>query len=211
MIEYNTIREKLTLKEYGRNVQDLVAYLAKIEDKKERSKKATTLIGLMKQINPATQNTPEVEQKLWDDLHIISDFTVDIDSPFPTPSREILEKKPSKMPYTPNEVTFKHFGKNIELLVNKAITLEDPEEQEAAIVHIGKLMKTFVHYYNRDIIDDEAVYKNIRRLSKDKLSIDLEKVKEGNLFEPLRKERRNDRNSADRNRTKRITNYKRKR
>ncbi|MEO9964639.1 MAG: DUF4290 domain-containing protein [Reichenbachiella sp.] len=222
MIEYNTIREHVTLKEYGRNVQDLVAHLAAIEDKEERSKKAATLVELMKQINPAMQNTPEVEQKLWDDLHIISNFTVDIDGPFPTPSREILEKKPEKMAYLTNEITFRHFGRNIELLVDKAITLTDPEEQEAAIIHIGKLMKTFIYSYNRDNIEDDVVYKNIRRLSKDKLDIDMEKVKAGNLFEPIRKERRNDRDNTsgggdhrnDRNRNnrnKRNPNHKRRR
>ncbi|MEO9806576.1 MAG: DUF4290 domain-containing protein [Reichenbachiella sp.] len=220
MIEYNTIRERVTLKEYGRNVQDLVAHLATIEDKEERSKKAATLVELMKQINPAMQNTPEVEQKLWDDLHIISKFTVEIDGPFPTPSIEILEKKPEKMSYLTNEITFRHFGRNIELLVDKAITLEDPEEQEAAIIHVGKLMKTFIYSYNRDNIEDDVVYLNIRKLSKNKLDIDMEKVKAGNLFEPIRKERRSDRdnsgdrserNDRNRNRNKRNSNHKRRR
>lgn len=212
MIEYNTIREDVTLKEYGRNIQDLVAHLNTIEDKEERSKKAATLVELMKQINPAMQNTPEVEQKLWDDLHIISGFTVDIDGPFPTPNKEILEKKPEKMGYSGNDITFRHFGKNIELLVDKAITLEDAEEQEAAIIHIGKLMKTFIYSYNRDTIEDDVVYKNIRKLSNNKLDIDLEKVKAGNLFEPVKKERRNDRDNNDRNRrNKRNSNHKRRR
>ncbi|MEP2024870.1 MAG: DUF4290 domain-containing protein [Reichenbachiella sp.] len=217
MIKYNTVREDVTLKEYGRNVQDLVAHLNTIEDKEERSKKAATMVELMKQINPAMQNTPEVEQKLWDDLHIISNFTIDIDGPFPTPSKEILEKKPEKLGYSNNEITFRHFGKNIELLVDKAITLEDAEEQEAAIIHIGKLMKTFIYSYNRDSIEDDVVYKNIRKLSKNQLDIDMEKVKAGNLFEPIRKERRNDRDNNDRNdrnrnnRNKRNSNHKRRR
>lgn len=220
MIEYNTIRTGVTLKEYGRNVQDLVAHLNTIEDKEERSKKAATLVELMKQINPAMQNTPEVEQKLWDDLHIISDFKVDIDGPFPTPNREILEKKPEKMVYSTNDITFRHFGRNIELLVDKAITLEDAEEQEAAIIHIGKLMKTFIYSYNRDNIEDEVIYKNIRKLSNNKLDIDMEKVTAGNLFEPIRKERRNDRDNNDRtdrndrnrnSKNKRTPNHKRRR
>lgn len=211
MIEYNTIREKLTLKEYGRNVQDLVAHLSTIEDKKERSEKAAVMVELMKQINPAMQNTPEVEQKLWDDLHIISNFTIDIDGPYPTPNKEILEKKPEKMHYMTNEITFRHFGRNIELLVDKAITLEDKEEQEAAIIHIGKLMKTFIYSYNRDNIEDDVIYLNIRKLSNNKLDIDMEKVKEGNLFEPIRKEKRNDRDGGgDRNRNRK-RNHKRRR
>lgn len=189
---YNTVKEKLVLKEYGRNVQNLVKYLNSIEDKEERGKKAATLTEIMKQINSNIKDTPEVEQKLWDDIHIISDFELDVEGTFPKPDKEVVYKKPQKVEYNTNEITFKHFGRNIELFVDKACTLEDPEEREAAIIHIGKLMKTFFYSYNRDVIDDKVVYQNIRRLSNNKLEIDLEKVKEANLFEPQRKERRSE-------------------
>lgn len=151
------------------------------------------MVDLMKQINPTAKETTESNQKFWDDLHIISGFKLDIEGPFPTPEKETLEKKPDRVPYSANDITFKHFGKNIELLVDKAITLEDPEEQEAAIIHIGKLMKTFFYSYNQDVMEDNVVYTNIRRLSKNQLDIDMDKVKEGDLFEPQKKERRNNR------------------
>ncbi|MGL1886065.1 MAG: DUF4290 domain-containing protein [Reichenbachiella sp.] len=188
MHDYNTIQGDIVLKEYGRNVQKLIEHIKTIEDKDERNAKAKTLVELMRQINPAVKDAPEVAQKLWDDLHIISDFTLEIEGPYPTPEKEVLNKKPQRVPYSDNKITFKHFGKNIELLINKAITLEDPEEQEAAIIHIGKLMKTFYYSYNSDIMEDQVVYKNIRKLSKDQLDVDMEKIKAGNLFEPIRKE-----------------------
>lgn len=198
MNDYNTIKERLILKEYGRNIQMLVQYLEKIEDKEERNKKAETLTHLMKQINPDIKDTPEVEQKLWDDIHIISDFELDIDGPFPKPERDVLYKKPRRVEYNTNNITFKHFGQNIELLVEKATTLEDPEEQEAAIIHIGKLMKTFFYSYNKDVIDNTVVYKNIRKLSKNKLDIDMAKVDEHNLFEPQKRDNRRDNESRPR-------------
>lgn len=220
MHDYNTIQDKLILKEYGRNVQMLVQHLNTIEDKEERDKKATTLVELMRQLNPAIKDTPEIAQKIWDDIHIISDFSLEVESPFPTPDRELIEKKPDKVPYVSNEIVFKHFGRNIELLVDKAITLEDAEEQEAAIIHIGKLMKTFFSSYNKDVMEDDVVYANIRRLSKNRLDIDMAKVKEGNLFEPQRRERRNDRydrsgdnrNNRNKNNNRRggSNNYKRR-
>ncbi|MFY0628078.1 MAG: DUF4290 domain-containing protein [Reichenbachiella sp.] len=210
MHDYNTILDKLILKEYGRNVQMLVSHLNTIEDKAERDKKAVTLVELMRQLNPAIKDTPEIAQKIWDDIHIISDFKIDVESPFPKPDRELIEKKPEKVPYSSNEIVFKHFGRNIELLVDKAITLEDPEEQEAAIIHIGKLMKTFFSSYNKDVMEDDVVYKNIRRLSKNQLDIDMSKVKEGNLFEPQRRERRKDYHNGDRNNNNRNKNNNRR-
>lgn len=217
MYDYNTIQEKITLREYGRNVQMLVEYLKTVEDPADRSKKAETLVELMRQLNPAIKDTPEIAQKIWDDLHIISEFQLEIEGPFPKPDKELIEKKPDKVEYSTNNIVFKHFGRNIELLVDKAITMEDPEEQEAAIIHIGKLMKTFFSSYNKDTMDDGVVYANIRQLSKNQLDIDMTKVKEGDLFEPQRKERRNDRGGdrgGDRNRNKgggrRNNNFKRK-
>jgi len=199
MHSYNTLESHVVLKEYGRNVQKLVEHLKTVEDREERNKKAATLVDLMRQINPSVKETNEVTQKLWDDLYIISRFDLDIDGPFPKPEKEVLYKKPDRVPYSTNSITFKHFGLNIELLVNKAITLEDPEEQEAAIIHIGKLMKTFFYSYNKDIMEDDVVYTNIRRLSKNKLTIDMEKVKEGNLFEPQKRESRGSRQNGPSN------------
>jgi hypothetical protein len=190
---YNTVKERLILKEYGRNVQQLVQHIEKIEDKDERNQKAETLTQLMRQINPTIKDTPEVEQKLWDDIHIISDFVLEIDGPFPKPEREVLHKKPNRVAYNTNKITFKHFGRNIELLVAKAITLEEPKEREAAVIHIGKLMKTFFAAYNKDVMDNSIVYKNIRKLSNNELDIDMDKVNEHNLFEPQKRDSRFDR------------------
>ena len=190
MNDYNTVKERLILKEYGRNIQMLVQHLQKIEDQEERNSKAETLTQLMRQLNPDIKDTPEIEHKLWDDIHIISEFELDVAAPFPKPEADVLSKKPQIVPYNTNDITFKHFGKNIELLVEKAITLEDPEEKEAAVIHIGKLMKTFFYSYNKDVIDNMVVYKNIRKLSKNQLDIDMDKVIEGNLFEPQRREGR---------------------
>ncbi|WP_109832324.1 DUF4290 domain-containing protein [Reichenbachiella versicolor] len=191
MHDYNTVRDNLTLREYGRNIQKLVQYLKTIEDPTERNKKAEVMTELMRQINPSIKDTPEIAQKLWDDMHIIADFELEVEGSFPKPDKEVIFKKPERVPYSNNEIVFKHFGRNIELLVDKAITLEDPEEQEAAIIHIGKLMKTFFSSYNKDVMEDDVVYANIRKLSKNRLDIDMAKVKEGNLFEPQKKENRN--------------------
>jgi hypothetical protein len=190
MMDYNTVRPPLILKEYGRNMQKLVEYVHKIEDKEKRSESAKVLIELMKLINPNAKETIETAQKLWDDLIIMSDFNLDIDSPFPKPEREILLKKPKRLGYKSTEVKFKHYGRNIELLIDKAVNIEDPEEKEAAVIHIGRLMKSFQNTWNRENADDTTIIRDIERLSKKQLTIDIEKVRANNLFESLVKERK---------------------
>lgn len=191
MNNYNTTRPALILKEYGRNMQMLVEHIKTIEDKEKRSESAHVLIELMKLINPSARDAQETTQKLWDDLFIMSDFNLDIDSPYPMPEREILNKKPERMGYKTSEIRFKHYGRNIKLMIDKAIELEDPEEKDAAVIHIGRLMKSFQNTWNRDNVDDDTIVTNIKKMSKGQLSIELDRVKSENLFESMVKERRN--------------------
>ncbi len=189
-MDYNTSLPPLILKEYGRNIQKLVNYLKSIEDKEERLKNAHTLVELMKQIAPSVKETNETNQKLWDDMYIMSDFDLELDGPYPVPEEEILHKKPERVPYVNNRIRFKHYGRNIELLVKEAIKKEDPQEREDAIIYIGKLMKSFYSSWNKEVIDDAVILDNIKAISDGALDIDLEKVKEDNLFERLYKDKR---------------------
>ncbi|KEO75077.1 DUF4290 domain-containing protein [Anditalea andensis] len=169
------------LKEYGKNIQKLVEYVQTVPDKDKRTEYAYTLVDLMKQLNP--QLKTENDQKLWDDLFIMSNFELDVEAPFPMPEKELLGKRPKRLGYPQGEVKFKHYGRNIEKLIEKAIEIEDDEEQEVAIIYIGQLMRSFHSTWNRDNFDDAIILDDIKILSKGKLHIDLEKVKENGLFE----------------------------
>lgn len=189
-MDYNTSLDPIILKEYGRNIQKLAEYIRTIEDKEKRTKYAYTLVELMKQIAPSVKETTETNQKLWDDMFIMANFDLEVESPYPPPMEDVLTKKPQRMPYVSNEIKFKHYGRNIELLVKEAIKKEDPQEREGAIIYIGKLMKSFYGSWNKEVIDDAVILENIKAISNGALDIDLERVKEDNLFERLYKDRR---------------------
>lgn len=191
MMEYNTSRPALILKEYGRNVQKLIEFLDTIEDEGKRTAYATTLIDLMKQVTPSHKdNQSDNSQKLWDDLYIMSDYTARLEAPFPMPEREVQEKKPEKVGYQNNRIKYKHYGRNIELLIEKAIAKEDEKEREDAIVYIGRLMKSFYSSWNSGFVEDKTLVMQIDQMSDGKLKIDLEKVTSEGLFEPLFKDKK---------------------
>ena len=196
-LEYNTQRAHLKLREYGRNVQNLVAHLKTIDNKEDRNNKAATLVELMKLINPDLGNDSETDQKVWDDLHIISNFELDIEGPFPKPDAEVLDRKPDRLKYYSNEIKYRHYGRSVELLIEQAIAMEDPKEKEGAVVAIGRLMKSFFQTWNKESIEDEQILKNIKKLSKDQLDINIETVKELGLFDSDKKpsNRRNNNNN----------------
>jgi len=200
-LEYNTEREDVCLKEYGRNIQKLVKHVQGIEDKEKRDKNAATLTDLMKQINVAVKDNPEYNQKVWDDLFIMADFDLDVESPYPKPEKSILGNKPKRLEYKTSEVKHRHYGRNLELMIQKVIEMETPEEKEAGIIYIGKLMKSFYASWNKDNIDEGVLIKNIESLSKGELTIDVEKVKEEKLFDSRLRERKPGReNSRDNSR-----------
>ena len=184
----------------------LVDYLQSIEDNDKKNASAKVLVDLMKQINPSIKEGSEDTQKLWDDLIIMSDFELDVDGPFPKPSRDILTKKPDRLGYKDKKIMYKHYGLNIQLLVDHAMTLEDPKDQEEAVIYIGRLMKSFASIWNRDNLDDGVILHNIKELSGGKLDIDLNKVRENNLFNNLVREKPksySNNNDRDRGRNKR--------
>jgi hypothetical protein len=188
--EYNTQRPSIILKEYGRNVQKLVEYIRSLPSKEKRTELAYTLIELIKQLTPTMKDQPENPQRVWDDLYIIANFNLDINSPFPVPEPSILFKKPEKVEYPQSQVRFKHYGKNIEKLVKEALKLEDPQERQDAIIYLGKLMKTFYGNWNKETLDDSVILKDIQDMSGGALNMTIEKVREDNLFEKLYKERK---------------------
>ncbi|RPA70027.1 DUF4290 domain-containing protein [Cyclobacteriaceae bacterium YHN15] len=174
-------KHSVTLKEYGKNIQRLAIHISEMEDREKRTQSAFALVELVKQLNP--QMKAENDQKIWDDIHIMSGFILDVDGPYPKPAADLLFRKPQRVGYPKGEVKFKHYGRNIEKLIEKAVELEDDEEQEAAIIYIGQLMRSFHSTWNRDNFDDAIILDDIKTLSKGKLHIDLEKVKEMGLFE----------------------------
>jgi hypothetical protein len=187
--EYNTQRDHIILKEYGRNVQKIVAYIRTIPDKDKRTEMTYTLLELIKQLAPVAKEAEENPQRMWDDLFIIADFNLDVNNPYPTPERDILFKKPMKMPYPQSEVKYRHYGKNIERLIKEAMKKEDPADREEAVIYLGKLMKTFYSSWNKENLDDTVILKDIKILSQGQLTLNIDKVREDNLFEKLYRER----------------------
>lgn len=181
MEHFEPDKQRLILKEYGKNIQRLVDHITGIDDREKRTQSAFTVIEIIKQLNPNMK--AETDQKLWDDVYIMSDFKLDIDAPFPMPEKELLGKRPQPIGYPKGEVKFKHYGRNIEKLIERAIEIENDEEQEAAIIFIGQLMRSFHSTWNRENFDDGIILDDIKTLSKGRLHIDLEKVRENSLFE----------------------------
>jgi Domain of unknown function (DUF4290) len=180
------------LKEYGSSMQKLVDNMVNIEDREKRTRYAHILVELMRQIHPNMKDGQDYYNKLWDDLYIMSNFTLDVDSPYPPPSEEALGKKPQRVPYNTHHLKFKHFGRNVDLLIAKAVALEEPEERRAFVSYLTRLMRTFYQAWNKESVEDETIYESLIELSNGKLSDDIKLIREEGLVEATPRERTGD-------------------
>ncbi len=173
--------EDIILREYGRIVQKMALHLLTIEDREKRSNLAITLIDLMKQVHPTYRDMQDINNKIWDDLYIITHFELDVDAPYPKPDPKAVGKPPQTVAYNNNNLRFRHYGRNVELLIEKSLTMTDAEEQKTAISFIARMMKTFYITWNKDNVDDKTIINHIDEYTKGKLLFDLNELREAEL------------------------------
>jgi hypothetical protein len=169
---YNTQRKNLVLPEYGRNIQKMVDYLLTIEDREERNRAARAVIAIMGNLNPHLRDISDFKHKLWDHLQLMSDFKLDIDSPYEKPTPEVLFEKPKPIPYSNYNIRFKHYGKITELMIKEAIKFPEGKEREALIRLIANHMKKCYLTWNREVVTDDIIFEDLKNLSKGQIVID---------------------------------------
>ena len=170
-LEYNTQRGKMVIPEYGRNVQKMIDFACTVESREERNKIANAIISVMGQLNPHLRDITDFNHKLWAHLFIMSDFHLDVDSPYPTPNPESLAEKPEKVDYPSNNIRFGHYGKTVERLIEAASKYDDGEEKDYLVGRIANLMKRSNLQWNSDSVKDETILKDLKQLSGDKLQV----------------------------------------
>lgn len=164
-MEYNTVRSKMLMPEYGRNVQRMVEYLMTIEDDEKRLKNAEAIVELMGTLNPQLKNIEDYKHKLWDHLYQMTDFQLEVAGPYPAPSREEILKKPEVLPYPKENGRNRHFGKNLTSLIEKALKEENPEKRQGYTQIIGYYMKLAYTNWHKEPVHDDMIKNELNELS----------------------------------------------
>ena len=170
-MEYNTSLSKLIIPEYGRNVQKMVHSIIAIEDREKRNHQAKSIIEVMGNLNPHLRDVPDFKHKLWDHLFIMSDFNLDVDSPYDRPSKESFEEKPEMLKYSDNNIKFRHYGKILPLIIKRTIDLDDGEYKDFLVFTIANHMKKSYLTWNKANVEDDVILKHLSQMSNDKLSM----------------------------------------
>lgn len=165
MLNYNTQQKRLVLPEYGRNIQQMVDHCLTIEDREERTLCAHTIVTTMANLFPELKEGEDNQRKLWDHLAIMSGFKLDIDYPFEVIQSDKLTTAPDKVPYTIHSIRYRHYGKSIERLIEKASAMEEGEERTELCRLIANHMKKLLLVVNKDGVEDAKVFKDLAEMS----------------------------------------------
>lgn len=168
-MEYNTTRNHLTIREYGRHIQKMAEYVLTIEDREKRQKNANALVELMGFLNPQLKNVEDFRHKLWDHLFLITDFKLDVDSPYPIPTRETLRPTPDPLPYPKRYPKYNHLGKNIEIIIDKALNEEDPEKRQGFANSIAYYMKLTYSNWHKELVHDDNIQTELSAITRGEL------------------------------------------
>lgn len=171
-MEYNTTLDRLIIPEYGRNIQGMIQYCCTIQDRDERNLCARAIVQVMGQINPPLREQSDYTQKLWDHMFIISEFKLDVDSPYPIPNPESFQERPKVLEYPKGRIRFKHYGKTIEDIIRKAKELPQGPERNELTRQIANHLKKSYYTWNKDTITDDVILKNLADLSQGELKVE---------------------------------------
>jgi len=179
-LAYNTEEPKMVIPEYGRNVQKMIDHCLTIKNKEEQKKCVDSIIRVMGQINPQSRDNEDLNQKLWTHLFIMSNFKLEIDSPYPKPNKETYNSNPEQVPYPKNNIKYGHYGKIMEDLITTAVKYQEGEDKKKLIRHIANLLKTSYLLWNRDTVNDTVIIKNLEELSNGALTITADELRDTN-------------------------------
>ncbi|WGH75981.1 DUF4290 domain-containing protein [Tenacibaculum tangerinum] len=170
-LEYNSKRSKLIIPEYGRHIQKLVNHCVALEDREERNTMAQAIIDVMGNLQPHLRDVPDFKHKLWDQLHIMADFKLDVDSPYEIPSKEELQEAPERLPYPKSASKYRFYGTNIQTMIDVALTWEEGDMKEALVFTIANHMKKCYLNWNKDTVEDDVIFEHLYELSEGKIDI----------------------------------------
>ncbi|MFT5833777.1 MAG: hypothetical protein ACI97N_001406 [Cognaticolwellia sp.] len=196
-MNYNTSRTDIVIPEYGRNIQLLIEHSKTIEDREERQAFVETIVDLIQQLHPQARNIDDYVAKLWSHVFRIADYELDVTPPCEILTKEEVYKRPDALPYPGNDVKFRHYGRNIQEMVSKAIEMEDEEMQGDYVQVIGSYMKMAYNTWNRNDVSDDMIRKNLVDISDGKLELE-EDTNIDSLINPQQQRRRTSTSSSSR-------------
>ena len=172
-MDYNTSRDFLIIPEYGRHVQGMIQYAVTIENPQERQAFVEKVVNLVVQMNAQNKNAEDFREKVWKHVFRIANFKLDVLPPSGVaPNPEDLIKKPDRVPYPQKSIRYRHYGFNVQKLVETAKAMEDGPKKDAFSFVIASYMKLAYKTWNKEhYVSDDVIISDLEAISEGQLSV----------------------------------------
>ncbi len=170
-MDYNTQREKLLMPEYGRHVQKMIENVREIPDREKRNEQIKAVVNVMGILNPQLKDINDFKHKLWDHVQVISDFNIDIDSPYPIPTKDNFYSDPEPISIETKPLVAAHYGRNIQNMIEVIAALPNDEVKDMMIKTMASYMRQQYLIWNKDSVTEETIFKDIAKLSEGRLIV----------------------------------------
>jgi len=174
---------QLLVREYGQSTYQLIQGLAQIEDVAERTRRAAGIVQLILRLRPSLRDQPDIQTRLWNHVHALAGTEVALDAPMTLTPPRLHTERPRRVEYPRQAPKLKAYGRGIEALISKALTLEDAAEREQAAAQIGRTMKFLYRQHNKENAKDVTIIRHLAELSGGQLKLDAQVVADQGLFE----------------------------
>ncbi len=169
-MQYNTKKNTLVMPEYGRHVHNMISHAVSLKDKKTQQRCVESIISFMGQLNPHLRDVKAYTHKLWDHLHIMSNFQLNVESPYPKPEEKKLYEKPPKMNYPSNDIRFSYYGNTITSMIKKAIKMKDDQKEILTGMIANQMKKSYI-LFNKSSVDNNVIKQHLHQLSNGELKL----------------------------------------
>ncbi len=173
---YNSEKELLTMPEYGRNIQLLVLHAREIEELEQKQAFIERIVDLIQQMHPQTKNVEDYRTKIWKHVFRIAEYELEgvvVPTTGEAPNKEADNVKPETIPYPKSDTRFRHYGNNVNKLIQKALEMEEGPVRTGFVNTIGSYMKLAYRTWNKEhYVSDEVIKNDLEKFSGGKLKID---------------------------------------
>lgn len=206
-LKYNTQDEIIKLSEYGRGVQEMVEHLKLEKDRDKRNILAHTVHKVMVNLNPDIKNQNNYEQTVWDHMHEIANYELDIDNDYPAPEPSAKEESPEHLGYKSVLSKYRYYGRNLIDMIDGAKDMEDGELKSMYINYIASFMVNSSRNWNDEELTPTQVVQHLADLSQGKLQVNPDSL-DIHLEKVTRRPNNNNRNNRNKGKKKKPYNPK---
>lgn len=170
-MDYNTQREHLVMPEYGRYIQQMIEQVKKIEDRDKRNEQMQAVISAMAALNPQPKDVADARRKFWDQAFQIAGYDLDVDSPYPIPSKADYDKHPQQVKLETAPLKAAHYGRNIQNMIEEIASRPEGEMKNLMIKAMASYMRQQYLIWNKNTVSEETIFADIAKLSEGRLVV----------------------------------------